>query len=264
MRLNRSTVLITGASEGIGRATAKLFATRGCHVIAAARTGTRLESLAEEIHAEGTGSCEPLLIDVSDAEGTVDKLGSIAEEKDISIAIINAGVGQYGPFAQTPWSDVAPLLRVNIDGAMAATRAVIPSMIAKRRGSVVLISSTIGKRAVPYNAAYCASKYALQGFSEALRLELRPFGVHLGVVCPARTDTAFFNSMTFSVPQRSSRKVPTSDPLRVARAILRCVERRRREIVVSPEGKLYTFVGTHFPRLTDAILYHSVPRPTEP
>ncbi|MDT8325410.1 MAG: SDR family NAD(P)-dependent oxidoreductase, partial [Bacteroidota bacterium] len=197
-------------------------------------------------------------------EEALRRLEDLAARTAIDVGIINAGMGQYGPFAASPWRDIEPLLRLNIDGALATARALLPGMRERRRGSIVLVSSTLGKRAVPYNAAYCASKYALHGFSDALRLELRPYGIHVGVVCPARTDTDFFSRMTYSVPQQKSRNVPTSSPGRVADAIIRCIRRRRREVVVSPEGKLFAFVGSHFPRLTDAILFYSVPRPTEP
>ncbi len=264
MRLNNANVFISGASEGIGRAAAKRFARMGCHVIAAARSADRLASLKEEIAAEEAGSCTIVTLDLADAQDARERVEALAAEISIDIGIINAGAGQYGPFAASPWTDIEPMLRLNIDGALATAHGLLPAMIARRTGSVVFISSTIGKRAVPYNAAYCASKFALQGLSEALRLEMRPYNVHVGVVCPARTDTAFFENMTFSVPQRKSRKVPTSSPDRVADAILRCVSKRRREVVVSPEGKIFTFIGTHFPRLTDSILYHSVPRPTDP
>lgn len=263
MQLQDTTVLITGASEGIGRATALRLAAQGCHVIAAARSVPRLASLQNEIERGGSGSSESLLLDLARPEEALRRLEDLAARTVIDIAVVNAGQGQYGPFAASPWRDIEPLLRLNIDSALATARAVLPGMRARRRGSIVLVSSTLGKRAVPYNAAYCASKYALHGFADALRLELRPFGIHVGVVCPARTDTAFFGRMAYSVPQQKSRKVPTSSPDRVADAVIRCIRKRRREVVVSPEGKLFTFVGSHFPRLTDRILYHSVPRPTE-
>ncbi len=263
MQFKDSTALITGASEGIGRATALRLSAMGCHVIAAARSVPRLESLREEIAAGGNGSCEILPLDLMRPADALRILEELCQRTAVDVGIVNAGMGQYGPFAASPWEDVEPLLRLNIDGALLTVRALLPGMRKRRRGSIVMISSTLGKRAVPYNAAYCASKYALHGFSDALRLELRPENIHVGVVCPARTDTAFFNRMTYSVPQGESRRVPTSSPDRVADAVIRCIRRRRREVVVSPEGALFAFVGSHFPRLTDILLYHSVPRPTE-
>ena len=264
MDLNGRTVLVTGASEGIGRATALLFARQGCRIVACARNRERLEELRAEINAMPRGFCDILPLDVSDNPAALRSLQECAEAQRVDIAIVNAGIGQYGRFVDSGWQDVAPLLRTNIDGALATVRAVLPQMTERGTGSVVLISSALGKRAAPYNAAYCASKYALHGFADALRLEARPAGVHIGVVCPSRTETRFFDRMTYSTPQRTRREVPTSSPEQVAAAVLRCVLRRRREIVVSWAGRLFAFVGHHFPRLTDFILYHSVPRPPRP
>lgn len=263
MELNGRTVLVTGASEGIGRATALLFARQGCRIVACARNRERLEQLRAEINAMPNGFCDILPLDVSDNPAALRTLRERAEAQRIDIAIVNAGIGQYGRFADSDWQDVAPLLRTNINGALATVSAVLPQMTERGTGSVVLISSALGKRAVPYNAAYCASKYALHGFADALRLEARAAGVHVGVVCPSRTETRFFDRMTYSTPQHTRREVPSSSPEQVAAAVLRCVRRRRREIVVSSSGRLFAFVGYHFPRLTDFLLYHAVPKPTE-
>lgn len=257
-------VLITGATEGIGRATALRYAALGHHVIAVARSEQRLEDLRADIAALGRGSCEGIALDVSHPASCMERIGAAAELCQIDTAVMNAGIGQYGPFADNGWSDIEPLLRTNIDGVLACTRAVLPTMMQRRTGSIVLVSSIIGKRALPYNAVYCASKAAVIGFADALRLEARPYGIHVGVVNPARTDTSFFERMTYSAPQAKRRKVPTASPDRVAAAIIRCSTRRRREISVSPGGKLYTFVGVHFPRLADLLLYHSVPKPAKP
>jgi short-subunit dehydrogenase len=231
--------------------------------MAAARSGQRLEDLKRDIESAGRGSCQTLVLDVSEPMECIREIKTAIALRPPDIAVINAGIGQYGPFVHSPWHDITPILRTNIDGALACVHAVLPAMIARKRGSLVLISSTIGKRALPYNAAYCASKAALLGFADSLRLETRPYGVHVGVVCPARTETSFFDRMNYSTPQGKNRKLPTSSPEHVADAIMRCVDKRRREIVVSAGGKLFAFVGTHFPRISDFLLYHSVPRPTE-
>ncbi|MBR9978159.1 MAG: SDR family NAD(P)-dependent oxidoreductase [Bacteroidetes bacterium] len=264
MKYNRQTVLITGASEGIGRATARLFAAQGYHLILLARNLARLEELAAELSAQHAVDCTPLQADVQDAEEAWQRIGHVIEGKFLAAAIINAGVGLYGPFAETKWEDTARLLRTNLDGALACTRAVLPVFRRQRAGSLVLISSTIGKRALPYNAVYCATKQALHGFADAIRLEMKPWDVHVGVVCPARTATAFFERMTYAVPQKSRRNIPTDSPETVARAVMHCVRLRRREVVVSMVGKLFSFVGYHFPRLSDYLLYRNVPRPETP
>ena len=263
MKNSDGTVLITGASEGIGRATARLFASRGHDLILLARDAERLVALAESLSASYGVNCTILTADVRQAESLGEGLRKALQGRHIAAAIVNAGIGLYGPFAQTPWTDVENVLRTNLDGALATAHAVLPQLHAQKSGSLVLISSTIGKRAIPYNAVYCATKQALLGFADAVRLECRPYGVHVGVVCPARTETPFFDRMTYAVPQTKRRDIPTNSPDMVARAIYRCVEHRRREIVVSTPGKLFAFVGYHFPRLSDYLLYSNVPRPEE-
>jgi uncharacterized protein len=264
MKNERQNVLITGASEGIGRSTACLFAAQGYDLILLARNLARLEELGTELAARHGISCMPLQADVGDAEETIRRIETAIEGKPLAAAIINAGIGLYGPFAETKWEDSARLLRTNLDGALACTRAVIPVFRQQRSGSVILVSSTIGKRAIPYNAVYCTTKQALHGFADALRLEMKPWQVHVGVVCPARTETEFFDRMTYAVPQRNRRTVPTDSAETVARAVLRCMRLRRREVVVSTVGKLFAFVGYHFPRLSDYLLYRNVPRPDNP
>ncbi len=259
----RRSALITGASSGIGLATARALARKGFDCILIARSAERLETIATELQREFGGTHTAAPGDVTTSDAFISGIRPIVDERRPDIAIVNAGIGQYGPVWRSSWSDVSAVLHTNIDGALATVHAVLPGMIERKRGSIVLISSVLGKRALPYNAAYCASKFALHGYADALRLEAKAHGVHVGVVCPARTDTPFFSAMTYSVPQGKRRQVPTSPPERVAEAILRCAFSRRREVVVSAEARLMAFAGVHFPRLMDFVLFRMVPRPEE-
>lgn len=257
-------VLITGASEGIGRATAALFASNGHDLVLLARNAARLTELAGTLAARHGIDCRAVVADVRDTAALRARITEAVDGRRLAAGIVNAGIGLYGPFLRTDWEDITAVLRTNIEGALATAHAVLPLLTAQRAGSLVFISSALGKRSIPYNAVYSASKQALLGFADGLRLECRPLGVHVGVVCPARTDTPFFDRMTYAVPQTKRRNLPTSPPEVVARAILRCVRRRRREIVVSVPGKLFAFGGVHFPRLSDFLLSHNVPRPENP
>ncbi len=257
--LSGKSTLITGASTGIGRATARLFAKAGSDLVLLARSRGRLEELASELKRECGVRADVLVLDVTDVSKLRDSLAKFTERHAVDIAIVNAGIGQYGPFHSSPWRDIETVLRTNVDGALATVHALTPRMVSRRSGSLVLISSVLGKRAIPWNTVYCASKHALQGFADGLRLELRKHGIHVGVVCPARTDTEFFNSMVYSAPQKRERKVPVSPPEAVARAVLSCVLRGRREVVVSAGGKAFAAVGYHFPRISDLIMNAAVP-----
>lgn len=181
----------------------------------------------------------------------------------VDIAICNAGIGQYGPVERSTWEDIGKVVQTNAVGAISVAHAVLPQMKKQRSGSIIFISSVLGKRALQYNAAYCASKYALHGFADALRQEVKQFGVHVGVVCPARTETDFFSNMIYSVPQTRIRNVPTASADDVAREILRAIDKKKREVIVSPGGKLWSFIGVHFPRMMDFILDKSVPKPDD-
>jgi short-subunit dehydrogenase len=260
---SRLTALITGAGSGIGEATAARFAKAGYNCILLGRTSRRLELVANAITNEHGGEHTILTADVSKGEDYLRALAPRISSQPPDVAIVNAGIGLYGPVSATDWSDVNGIVRTNIDGALATVHAVLPSMLRRGGGSIVLVSSVLGKRALAYNAVYSASKAALHGFADALRLEVRQSGVHVGVVCPARTDTPFFQNMTYAVPQTRRRAVPTSAPEVAAEAMYRCVQRRKREVVISAGGKLFVFAGVHFPRLMDFVLSRMVPTPEE-
>lgn len=259
--LSSRTALITGASAGIGRSCALLFAQYGCNLILLARNSGALADLAAELESRYDIGVATIVADVSDPESLHRAIQDCPQSGNVDICIANAGIGQWGPFSHSPWSQVERVLSTNINGALATAHAVLPGMCARGRGSMVLVSSVLGKRAVPWSAAYCSSKYALHGFADALRLEVKPFGVHVGVVAPARTTTEFFRRMLYAVPQTNRRAVLEDPPERVARAILRTVLRRRRETVVALDGKLYAFIGYHFPRSCDLVFSRVIQAP---
>jgi short-subunit dehydrogenase len=257
--LSNTTTLITGAGSGIGRATARLFARHGGSLILTGRDRDALEALKLELDAMA-----PVRIvegDVSDAGSWRRTMVEVARTTAIDFAILNAGIGQYGPFERSDWTELENVLRTNIDGVLATAHAVLPGMIERRAGSIVIISSILGKRAIPWNAVYCASKFALQGFADALRLEVRAHGVHVGVVGPARTSTNFFSRLYSAVPHAPERNLPTATPDSVAKAILTMIRRRRREMMLTPGGKLLAYAGLHFPRISDAIISRAIRRP---
>jgi short-subunit dehydrogenase len=259
--LHGSRALITGATAGIGRATASLFAASGCNLLLIARRKELLQAFATQLHNEHDIEVLPLCADVSNVAALKEALGITLERYPIDIAILNAGIGLYGPFSVTAWQEVEKVLRTNIDGTLGVTRMVIPQMLARRKGSVVFVSSVLGKRAIPWNTVYCATKQALHGFADGLRLEVRRHGIHVGIVAPARTSTDFFKSRAYAVPQTKQRKVSECSPDIVARAILKNVLGKRRETVVTFGGMLYCFFGYHFPRTCDFMFSRLLPSP---
>ncbi|NOY05963.1 MAG: SDR family NAD(P)-dependent oxidoreductase [Chlorobi bacterium] len=247
-----TTALITGGSSGIGLATARLFTREGIRTALLARDEKKLREAAEQLDSVSLA----FPVDVRDATALARTIENVEDTLGpVDVAVVNAGIGLYGPVTQTSWTDVKEVLRVNVEGAIFTAGIIARRMIVKGGGSIVFVSSILGKRAMPNSAVYSASKYALQGFADAFRLEMEPHGIHVAVVLPPRTDTPFHDRMVKTAVMPTSRSnVPSVPADVVAEAVLRAWRRRKREVVVSLPGKLFTFVGYHFPRLGDILL----------
>lgn len=181
----RPTALVTGASRGIGRAIALRLAPRW-GVVALARSVPELETLAAEIRATG-GTCESLALDVTDGEAVRNAL----EGRAIDVAINNAGVGVMKPFVDLDYSEWRLMVDVNLNAVYHVTHALLPGMIARGRGHVVIIGSIAGKSGFAGGTAYAATKFAVNGFAESLMLEVRDAGVKVSVVMPGSVATSF-------------------------------------------------------------------------
>jgi NAD(P)-dependent dehydrogenase (short-subunit alcohol dehydrogenase family) len=187
--LSRKVALITGASSGIGRATALRLAGLGVRVALAARTVAALEELAAEIGRAG-GEALVLPTDVTDPAQCRSAVERTAEHHgQLDMLICSAGISMRSPFEGACLEAMERVMRVNFFGTMYATYHAIGPIKASG-GSLVAISSLVGKRGTPTYALYGASKFAVQGLYESLRLELAPVGVHVGVVSPGHVDTA--------------------------------------------------------------------------
>ena len=183
------TVLITGASRGIGRALAIEYARAGAHVAIAARRVDELERLASEIAAQG-GKASVFETDLAEPE-TVFEAVRQAEHAlgGLDMVIANAGVGAYAPINEMSWKDASNVLDVNVRGAIATVVAAAPIMLAQQRGHIVGVSSLAGRRGMPYGSIYCASKAAFSTFLESIRIELAPAKVRVTDVQPGFVDT---------------------------------------------------------------------------
>jgi len=252
-RLKHKVAIITGASKGIGRATALLFAKEGADVVLAARSEDKLMSLRNEIKKFNVRAVV-VPTDVTKKEDVNNLVRTtIAEFGRIDILVNNAGMGIHGRVAVTKYSDIEEILNVNLHGALYCIYAVLPQMLKQKSGQIINISSALGKRATPNNAAYCAAKFGLQGFSESLRAELAMNGIDVIVVCPSTTETEFFGDMKYIEPRRPN-PFPKNSAEDVAKVILKASLKRKHEVVVSFNGKLFVLFSRFFPRVMDRIM----------
>ncbi len=177
--------VVTGASRGIGRAIAKRLAA-DYDIVAAARSADQLESLSREIVAAG-GSCRPVPIDITDPAAVEASLGGI----DAQVLVNNAGMGVLKPLLELTREQWIEMVNLNFNALFDVTRAVVPAMVARRSGHVVVIGSITGRSPSVGGTCYAATKAAANSFAESLMLELRDFGVKVSVVNPGSVSTSF-------------------------------------------------------------------------
>ena len=181
-------VLVTGASSGIGQATAVLLAHQGFRVFAGAR---RLEKL-KALEGLGAGRITALELDVTDEASIAAALKRVTEAGAALYGLVNnAGVSVTGPLEEVPLEDWRRQFETNVFGVVAMTRAVLPAMRAARGGRIVNVGSVAGRLASPFMGAYAGSKHALEGLSDSLRRELVPYGVKVSVIRPGFINTPF-------------------------------------------------------------------------
>jgi NAD(P)-dependent dehydrogenase (short-subunit alcohol dehydrogenase family) len=238
--LSGKTVLITGGSSGIGRAAALRLAGLGARVVVAARTAAALEEIRTTITARG-GQALAVPTDVSDAGQCARAVAAAVEHfGGLDILINSAGLSLRGYFECTTLDVLERVMRVNFFGTLYATHFALPHVKA-RRGSLVAVSSLTGKRGIPSYALYGASKSAVQGFYESLRLELAPAGVHVGVLSPAYVDTPLRDHVLG--PDGKPWINPPPPPFRIW-PVEKCVDRLVRLIVKRrAEAMLPAFTG---------------------
>lgn len=253
--------IITGASSGIGWAMAMELAAKGYRLALAARRKDRLDDLAARCREAGSPEALALPTDVAD-EAQVKALVDQAADRfgRIDAMVNNAGYGIFSRVHETTSEQMRRIFDVNYFGLFFGCRAVAPIMIRQKSGHIFNVSSVIGKRGTPFHGAYCATKFAIAGLTESMRVEMRPYHVRVTLVCPALTETEFFDHSRGGDSARSSfvqfnKLMPASA---VARRMVACMGRRRPEIVFTAGGKFLTVLATLAPGLADRImkLYH--------
>jgi NAD(P)-dependent dehydrogenase (short-subunit alcohol dehydrogenase family) len=261
--LHGKVALITGGSSGIGRAVALRFAEHGVKVALAARSAEKLDATVREVQAKG-GTALALPTDVTDAEQcqqAVEK--TVAQFEQLDLLICSAGVSLRAYFAECTLEAIDRLMRVNFYGTLYPTHFALPH-IRKSKGSLVAVTSLSGVRTPPSYAVYGASKFAVWGLSDGLRLELRREGVHVGVVAPGFVDTPLRQQVQGG--DGTVMAHPPKEPFRiwpvakVVKAVERLVLKRKRRVLVPGFMNLVLFVDQLCGgRLADRVLESKFP-----
>ena len=250
-------VVITGASSGIGRATALAFAGEGARVVLAARNVTALTSVAQEVEDLG-GQALVVPTDVSRYEH-VQALGTAVDDAfgGVDVWVNNAGVATYGTVADTEVAEIERVLQVNLLGPVYGTKVALELMRREGAGVIITVSSALGKRSVPLQAPYCAAKHGLLGFTEALRLELQDSdpGIHVVDVLPSSMNTPLFSHARSKVGLLPRPMAPVYEPRVVADAIVSAAKHPVRTVYAGGAGRALDVAQRVSPRLVDWYLH---------
>lgn len=248
-------VIITGGSRGIGRETAKRFASMHANVIITGRRMEELEKTAALIRSRG-GSCDYYQGDVTVVADGQRIIEAVLEKyQKIDVLVNNAGMSMRGLFEDTEIDLFHQVVDINFSGAVTMTKLALSSLKASR-GSVVFISSLSGLKGIPGIAPYCAAKMALTAFSESLRAEMHPHHVHVGIIYVGFTendpDKTIYTAKGERMILRRDQNNDTQEG--VAKRVIQVVGKRKSSLVLTPLGKITALMVRFFPRLTGYVL----------
>lgn len=266
--MNGKVIMITGASSGIGKALAFEAAKRKAILVLAARNKEKLAEVAKQLKQQNV-EVMTATVDVSIeedcrllVENAVERFGRI------DVLINNAGISMRALFADTSLTVIRQLMDTNFWGTIHCTKFALPYLI-KSKGSVVGVSSIAGYKGLPGRTGYSASKYAIHGFLEALRIENLKKGLHVLIACPGFTASNIRNtalaadgSQQGESPRNEAKMMSAEE---VAKHILNAVEKRKRSLVLTSQGKLTVFLNKFFPSWVDRMVYnHMAKEPDAP
>jgi short-subunit dehydrogenase len=254
--LHEQVIVITGASSGIGLATARLAAKQGASLVLAARSGNALKALEREINEEMGGEAVAVSADVGN-EKDIKKIAdtAIREFGGFDTWINNAGASIYGYMEDVPLEDMRRLFETNFWGVVMGSLEAVKHL-KQRGGALINLGSTLSDRAIPVQGMYSASKHAVKGFTDALRMEVeeRHYPISVTLIKPGAIDTPFtVNAKNYldSTPQHPA---PVYEPHAAAVAILHCAQTATRDVFVGWGGKQQSLMGKFAPRMADLMM----------
>jgi short-subunit dehydrogenase len=248
-------IIITGASSGIGRATALALAGERARLVLVARREKLLSSLAEQV---GSAGSTPMVLplDLLQADHVKKMIHSTQDRFGrIDVLINNAAFGFYGSVENTPADLVREIFDLNFEAALIACQLVIPMMRDQGSGHIINVSSVAGKRGLPLSGIYCATKFALHGISEALRVELRGSGIDVSIINPAATQTEFGDNIRYGdVRQKFKAIGRIQSAEEVAAAIVQCIKQPKAEVYPYRISRLLVWANAVAPALVDKVM----------
>ncbi|HQI46278.1 MAG TPA: SDR family oxidoreductase [Bacteroidales bacterium] len=264
--MKNKVVIITGASSGIGKSLAVVFAKAGANVVVAARNMEKLNQLKEELK---DFNVLPIQTDVSkeaDCKRLIDE--AIRHYGTIDILINNAGISMRAIFEEVDLNVIRQLMDINFWGTVYCTKFAFPYIL-KNKGSVVGVSSIAGYKGLPARTGYSSSKFAMQGFLETLRIENLKKGLHVLIACPGFTASNIRNTALSKNGTMQGESPLNEDKLmtseEVAEQILKAIIKRKDRIVMTTQGKLVVLLNKFFPKLIDKMVYnHMAKEPNTP
>lgn len=256
----QATAIVTGASSGIGAALSRLLASRGASVIAVARRRERLEQLAQWSTGQA-GKITAVAGDITEPDFQRRVIDQVARSdgQHLDLLVNNAGIGGIGEFVDASPERLRRIMEVNFFAPVELTRLALPLMTQDRSSGrqppvICNVSSVLAHRAVPGKSEYCASKFALHGWSDALRAELAGDGIQVTLVSPSTTASEFFDSSIETQDALTQHNRPAMEPQRVAAIALRAIERRQDERIISVGGRLLVYCDRLCPWLANRLV----------
>jgi short-subunit dehydrogenase len=254
-KLGAQVMVITGASSGIGLVTARAAARRGARLVLAARNGDALGRVADEINGAG-GEAAPVVADVGRLED-VRRIADKAVERfgGFDTWVNNAAVSIYGRVLEVPLEDHRQIFETNYWGLVHGTLVAVEHL-RRRGGALIQVGSALSDRAIPLQGTYCATKHAVKGFTDALRMELEEEGAPVSVtlIKPSSIDTPYRRHARNLMEVEPLNPPPVYAPETVAEAIFHCAEHPERDVFVGAGGKFLSVAGERAPRLTDRVM----------
>jgi short-subunit dehydrogenase len=247
--------LVTGASSGIGREIARELARRGAKVLVTARREERLTELVAELNAHQQDACA-LAGDITSAAFRAELLQHARDRfgGELDILVNNAGAGAIGAFSESSEETLRRIMELNFFAPVELIRAALPLLRAGTKPIIANVSSVLGHRAVPKKSAYCASKFALHGMSDALRAELAPQGIDVCLISPTTTRSEFFDVAEGDASKLPWLKIPGMSSAAVGRAAVKAIRAGRHEVILSPGGKLLVWADRLCPPIVNRLV----------